>query len=48
MLAPASGRETRQRLAKKADELSDAAADKLREMRDEVRPRFGNTHASET
>ena len=48
MLAPASGRETRQRLAKKADELSDAAADKLREVRDEVRPRFGNTHASET
>jgi hypothetical protein len=45
LLAPASGRETRDRIAKKADELSDVAADKLREIRDEVRPRLGNAHA---
>jgi hypothetical protein len=42
IFAPMSGRETRERLAKKADELSDAAAGKYREIRDEVRPRIGN------
>ncbi len=45
MFAPMSGRETRDRLAKKADELGDAAAGKIRELRDEVRPRLGNSHA---
>ena len=48
IFAPMSGRETRQRLARKADELSDAAADKFRELRDEVRPRLGNSHVSES
>ena len=47
IFAPMSGRETRQRLARKADELSDAAAEKFREMREEVRPRLGNSHMSE-
>jgi YtxH-like protein len=47
IFAPMSGRETRQRIARKADELSDVAADKLRELRDEVRPRLGNSHVSE-
>lgn len=46
LLAPASGRETRERIASKANELSDMANDKLREIRDEVRPRLGNTHAT--
>ena len=44
LLAPSSGRETRDRIAKKANELSDAAADKMREFRDEVGPRLGNAH----
>ncbi len=48
IFAPASGRETRQRLSKKADELGGAAADKLRELRDEVRPRLGNAQMSES
>ena len=47
IFAPMSGRETRERIARKADELSDAAADKIRELRDEVRPRLGNSHVSE-
>jgi hypothetical protein len=45
LFAPASGQQTRARLAKKADELGDVATDKLRELRDEVRPRLGNAHA---
>jgi hypothetical protein len=48
IFAPSSGRETRERLAKKADELGGAAADKLRELRDEVRPRLGNAQMSES
>ena len=48
MFAPASGRETRQQLKKKADELGDVAAGKLRELRDEVRPRLGNAQMSES
>jgi hypothetical protein len=48
IFAPMSGRETRQRLASKADELGDAAAQKLRDIRDEVRPRLGNSHMSES
>jgi len=48
MLAPASGRETRQRLGRKADELGDAAAERLRGLRDEIRPRIGNAHAETT
>ncbi len=48
IFAPASGRETRQQLRKKADELSDVAAEKLRELRDEVRPRLGNSQVSES
>jgi hypothetical protein len=48
IFAPMSGRETRQRLARKADELGDAAAERLREIRDEVRPRLGNSHVSES
>jgi len=48
MFAPASGRETRQRIARKADELSDAAAERLRDLRDEVRPRIGNASAAES
>jgi len=48
LLAPASGRETRERIASKANELGDMANDKLREIRDEVRPRLGNTHAAES
>lgn len=44
LLAPSSGRETRERIAKKANALSDAAADKMRELRDEVGPRLGNAH----
>jgi len=48
VFAPMSGRETRQRIARKADELGDAAANKLRDLKDEVRPRLGNAaHASE-
>lgn len=47
IFAPMSGRETRQRIAQKADELSDAAADKIRELRDEVPRRLGNSHVSE-
>ena len=47
IFAPMSGSETRQRLAQKADELSDAASTKLRDLRDEVRPRLGNSHVSE-
>ena len=43
VLAPASGRETRKRLSRRADELGDAAATKLRELRDEVEPHFGNS-----
>ncbi|HEX5098673.1 MAG TPA: YtxH domain-containing protein [Polyangiaceae bacterium] len=42
IFAPMSGRETRQRLSRKADELGGAAANKLRELKDEVRPRLGN------
>jgi hypothetical protein len=45
MFAPASGRETRRRIAEKADEFGDAAADKLRELRDDVRPRLSNSHS---
>jgi hypothetical protein len=45
LLAPSSGRETRERIARKANELGDAAADKMREFRDEVGPRLGNAHA---
>ena len=45
MFAPASGQETRKRIAAKADELGDAAADKLRELRDDVRPRLSNSHS---
>jgi len=41
--APASGRETRQRIARRADELTDAATEKLRDLR----PRLGNVNASE-
>jgi hypothetical protein len=48
IFAPMSGRETRQRIASKADELGDAAAQKLRDIRDEVRPRLGNSHMSES
>jgi hypothetical protein len=48
IFAPMSGRETRERIARKADELSDAAADKIRDLRDEVRPRLGNSHVSES
>ena len=48
IFAPASGAETRQRLSRKADELGDAAAEKLRTLRDEVQPRFGNSHVSES
>jgi hypothetical protein len=48
LLAPSSGRETRERIAKKANELSDAAADRMRELRDEVGPRFGNAHLGNT
>lgn len=48
IFAPMSGSETRQRIARKADELSDAAADKIRGLRDEVRPRLGNSHVSES
>jgi hypothetical protein len=48
IFAPMSGTETRQRLARKADELGDAAAEKFREIRDEVRPRLGNSHVSES
>jgi hypothetical protein len=48
IFAPMSGRETRQRIANKADELGDAAQQKLRDIRDEVRPRFGNSHVSES
>lgn len=48
IFAPMSGRETRQRIANKADELGDAAAQKLRDIRDEVRPRLGNSHVSES
>jgi hypothetical protein len=48
IFAPMSGRETRQRLARKADELGDAAAERFREIRDEVRPRLGNSHVSES
>ena len=44
LLAPSSGRETRQRIAKKANELSDQAAEKMRELRDEVGPRLANSH----
>jgi hypothetical protein len=44
LLAPSSGRETRDRIAKKANELGDAAADKMREFRDEMGPRLGNAH----
>lgn len=43
IFAPASGRETRSRLMKKADELGGAAADKFREMS----PNLGNSHMSE-
>jgi len=48
VFAPMSGREARQRISRKADELGDAAANKLRDLKDEVRPRLGNTaHANE-
>ena len=48
IFAPASGRETRHRLARKADELGDAAAERLRTLRDEARPYLGNASAGET
>lgn len=44
LLAPSSGRETRERIAKKANQLSESAAEKMRELRDEVGPRLGNAH----
>jgi hypothetical protein len=44
LLAPSSGRETRERIAKKANQLGDAAVDRMRELRDEVGPRIGNAH----
>jgi hypothetical protein len=47
IFAPASGRETRQRIARKYEELNEAATDKFREIRDEMRPRLGNASASE-
>ena len=47
IFAPASGRETRQRIARKYEELNDAASEKLREIRDDMRPRLGNAHATE-
>jgi hypothetical protein len=48
IFAPSSGAETRQRLARKADELGGVAADKLRELRDEGRARLGNSQMSES
>jgi len=44
--APMSGQETRSKLSRKADELGDKAASKMRELRDEV-PGFSNAHPSE-
>lgn len=45
IFAPMSGRETRERLARKADKLGDAAATKLRDLRDEVNPRLSNAQS---
>jgi hypothetical protein len=44
LLAPSSGRETRERIARKANELGETAAGKMRDLRDEVGPRLGNAH----
>jgi hypothetical protein len=46
IFAPASGQETRRRLSAKADELGDAAAQKLRDLRENVAPMIGNAHGT--
>lgn len=52
LFAPSSGAKTRERLAKKADELGDAAANKVREIGEQLRDeataahaRYDNNHA---
>jgi hypothetical protein len=46
IFAPMSGQETRRRLSEKADELGDAAAQKLRELRENAGPVIGNAHGT--
>lgn len=48
IFAPASGRDTRKRLSQKADQLGDEAVERLRELRDEVRPRLANAENSKS
>ena len=44
LLAPASGKQTRARLAKKAGELGDAAVSRARELGQELRDEVGALH----
>jgi len=46
IFAPSSGQETRRLLSEKADELGDAATQKLRELRDNMGPTLGNAHGT--
>jgi len=45
IFAPMSGEETRRRISEKADELGDAATQKLRDLGANVNPRLANSHS---